>query len=61
MTDIKNDDGLLPETVWLTRESDKPNDIRVWGVEVYNSVQYTRHTPQPTEEVQGGLGILKER
>jgi len=59
MTDIKNDDGLLPETVWLTRESDKPNDIRVWGVEVYNSVQYNRHNPQPTEKVQAALDDIK--
>lgn len=32
----------MPDTIFITRESDKPNDIRVWGVEVAHSTQYTR-------------------
>lgn len=32
----------MPDEIWLTRESDKPNDIKVWGMGLANSTKYTK-------------------
>lgn len=32
----------LPDMVYITRESENPNDIKVWGVELANSTTYLR-------------------
>lgn len=30
----------MHDVIWVTRETNKPNDLKLWGCDVYNSTKY---------------------
>lgn len=54
MTDA-NKAAQMPERIYITRESDQPNDIKVWGMEVHNSTEYIRASSVPSDKERAAL------
>lgn len=52
MENVVKQTNELPKEIFLTRESDNPNDVRVWRIKIHNSTQYIRSDliPQPVTD-----------
>lgn len=55
-----SNDINIPDVVYISRESDKPNDVKVWGMEVHNSIKYVRADRQVPSEVVEALKMAEK-